>query len=61
MEKLKNLLLMAIALFCSACTASAKSDKDAAPVPAAERTEVNATTSGEVVVLTKADFFIESL
>ena len=56
MEKLKNLLLMAIALFCSACTASAKSDKDAAPVPVAERTEVNATASGEVVVLTKADF-----
>ena len=56
MEKLKNLLLMAIALFCSACTASAKSDKDAAPVPTAERTEVNATASGEVVVLTKADF-----
>lgn len=56
MEKLKNLLLMAIALLWSACSVSAKSDKGTVPAPEEAKTEVNALSEGKVVVLTKADF-----
>lgn len=50
MRKLKNLLMISIALLLVSCTMSAKSEKN--------ETE-NATAQGEVIVLNKADFLIK--